>query len=82
MYEMPTRIDSMSEELKDGTTEFGFKFGDALVERVHKDKDKGWTIISIKTSRKNQELQVYVTKTGKVRVFKYHVKEMKEPSNG
>lgn len=71
----------MSEELKEGTTEFGFKFGDALVERVHKNKEKGWAIISIKTSRKNQELQIYVTKTGKVRVYKYYGREMKELSS-
>lgn len=46
---------------------YGFEYGSAKVERFHSDSKKGWVIIGIKTPK--TELQVYVTKTGKVRVF-------------
>lgn len=45
---------------------YGFTFGSAEVERWHKDK-RGGVVIGIKTPKTT--LQVYVTKTGKVRVF-------------
>lgn len=48
-------------------TTYGFEYGSAKVERFHSDTKRGWVIIGIKTPK--TELQVYVTKTGKVRVF-------------
>ena len=50
----------------EGTTDFGFQFGAAKVERWTKDK-RGGVVIGITTPK--ETIQVYVTKTGKVRVF-------------
>jgi hypothetical protein len=47
-------------------TRYGFNYGAADVERVASDEKKGWVALRIKTPRKS--LQIYVTKTGKVRV--------------
>ena len=54
--------------------DYGFEFGAATVRRCFADNVKGWVVIEIKTPK--SELQIYVTKTGKVRVHKDH-KEMK-----
>ncbi len=50
----------------EGATDYGFKFGAALVERFTKDKRLG-VVIGITTDK--DLIQVCVTKTGKVRVF-------------
>lgn len=47
-------------------TEFGFQFGAALVERCA-DWGKGKVLVKIKTPK--QTIDVYVTKTGKVRIY-------------
>ena len=47
--------------------EYGFKYGSASVTRVCSDEKKGWVVIGIDTPKKN--IQVYVTKTGKVRLY-------------
>jgi len=47
-------------------TEFGFNWGAAEVSRLFSDDAKGWVTIGIKTLK--DEVQVYVTKTGKIRV--------------
>lgn len=52
-------------------TRFGFEWQAATVERL--TSDKGWVVIGIKTPR--QSLQVYVTKTGLVRVHDKNSKE-------
>lgn len=53
-------------------TKHGFEFGDLKVTRLFADAKKGWVVIGIETSRhkmdENNEIQVYVTRTGKVRV--------------
>lgn len=48
-------------------TTYGFIYGDAEITRIHSDDEKGWVILQLKTSKR--QLQIYVTKTGKVRVF-------------
>jgi hypothetical protein len=48
-------------------TDYGFEYGSAKVTRFHSDPKEGWVIIGIDTPK--IKLQVYVTKTGKVRVF-------------
>jgi hypothetical protein len=48
-------------------TKYGFEYGSATVERVCSDDKKGWVALSLKTPKK--EFTVYVTKTGKVRIF-------------
>jgi hypothetical protein len=47
-------------------TQFGFECGAAKVERCFYDDKKGWVTLLVKTPK--TELQIYVTKTGKVRV--------------
>ena len=48
-------------------TKYGFEYGAAIVERTASDEHKGWVLLTVKTPK--TELQVYVTKTGKVRVY-------------
>ena len=48
-------------------TEHGFKFGAAEVTCICADEAKGWAIIGLKTPK--FDLQIYTTKTGKVRIF-------------
>lgn len=58
---------------------YGFKYGDATIERHISDEKKGWVVLGLETTK--QKLQIYVTNTGKVRI---HDKDGKEwlPSNG
>jgi len=46
---------------------YGFKFGSAKVTRLASDEKSGWVDIEIKTPK--QAIQIYVTKTGKIRVY-------------
>jgi ribosomal protein S18 len=52
-------------------TEYGFEYGSAKVTRMFSDEKKGWVTIGIETPKyKGHEcLQVYITKTGKIRIF-------------
>jgi len=47
-------------------TKYGFEYGSANVQRLVSDDSKGWVTIGIATPK--NEIQVYVTKTGKIRV--------------
>ena len=47
-------------------TEYGFQWGEATVTRLFSDEQKGYVTIGVKSSR--EELQIYVTKSGKIRV--------------
>lgn len=51
-------------------TKYGFDYGAAQITRVCSDEKKGWIVLGLETPRhKGQEaLQIYVTRTGKVRV--------------
>lgn len=51
-------------------TPFGFNYGAAEVTRCVSDEKKGWVVIQIETPKKDQRIGIYVTKTGKVRVYK------------
>lgn len=51
-------------------TQYGFIFGAAEVERLCSDDKTEWVYLSIKTPRKTQGIEVYVTKTGKLRVYR------------
>jgi hypothetical protein len=53
---------------------YGFEFGAAKVTRCFSDPKKGWVVIAVDTPKGHH--QVYVTKTGKVRVFT-EAKELK-----
>jgi hypothetical protein len=45
---------------------FGFQWGAAKVTRLFSDDRKGWVVVGIETPK--QSIQVYVTKTGKIRI--------------
>lgn len=51
-------------------TKYGFEWGSAKISRVFSDEKKGWITLAIDTPKYkgNEALQVYVTKTGKVRI--------------
>jgi hypothetical protein len=51
--------------------ECGFEYGDARVFPLTADNKKGWVIITVETSKYKgcEAIEVYVTRTGKVRVF-------------
>ena len=51
-------------------TETGFEAGAAKVDLLCSDDKKGWLVIGIGTPK--HALQVYVTKTGKVRIWDKH----------
>lgn len=56
-------------------TQYGFEYGAAKIERLHSDEKTGAVVLGVKTP-KGQYWQIYVTKTGKVRVFAPGGKEM------
>lgn len=51
-------------------TQYGFIYGAANVERSASDESKGWVYITLRTPKQDQQVAVYVTKTGKTRVYK------------
>ena len=55
-------------------TKYGFEYGAAKVSRMFSDEKKGWVTLGIETPKHSGHdgLQVYVTKTGKVRIFDKH----------
>jgi len=50
---------------------YGFEYGSAEVTRLFSDTEKGWITLGLETPKHkgNRGIQIYVTKTGKVRVF-------------
>lgn len=50
------------------TTQYGFEWGPVTVERACSDNKKGWVLLLIKTAKHPDGMQIYVTKSGKVRV--------------
>ena len=50
-------------------TMYGFNYGSAKITRMFSDDAKGWVTIGVETPKHPNAIQVYVTKTGKVRVF-------------
>lgn len=55
----------MSEHYKE--TKCGFEWGAANVSRCCSDAKKGRVILSVQTAKNT--IEVYITKTGKIRVF-------------
>ena len=49
-------------------TQYGFEWGNAKITRVCEDKKKGWVILTIETKKYPIGIEIYVTKTGKVRI--------------
>ncbi len=50
-------------------TQYGFDWGPVSVERAMSDEKKGWAVLMVKTAKYQHGLDIYVTKTGKVRVY-------------
>lgn len=46
--------------------QYGFEYGAAKITRLFSDEKKGWITVEVKTPK--EELQIYVTKTGKIRI--------------
>lgn len=46
---------------------YGFEYGAAKIIRLCSDEKAGWIAIEVATPKQN--IQVYVTKTGKIRVY-------------
>lgn len=62
-------------------TQYGFDWGAAKIERCCSDDKKGWIILHLRTpkydhDKKSPPIQIYITKTGKIRI--YGKKEWKE----
>lgn len=55
--------------------DYGFEWGPLKVERSVSDDKAGWAILEVITHKKT--IQVYVTKTGKIRVFDIYGDEWK-----
>ena len=55
--------------LKD--TQYGFEWGAVKIERGFSDEKEGWVALSLITP-KYPYMQIYVTKTGKVRIYDSH----------
>ena len=51
-------------------TKYGFDYGAAKITRLFSDEDKGWITLCIETPKYegHDGIQIYVTKTGKVRI--------------
>ena len=47
-------------------TKYGFNWGASQVTRLFSDEKKGWVTMCVKS--KKFDIQIYVTKTGKIRV--------------
>jgi hypothetical protein len=47
---------------------FGFQFGSISVTRLSTEEEKGCVVIGIKSPK--TDIQIYATKTGKIRVYK------------
>jgi hypothetical protein len=47
--------------------QYGFEWGAAKITRLFSDEKKGWITIEVKTPK--EDIQIYVTKTGKIRVY-------------
>ena len=59
-------------------TQYGFTYGPATIQRTCSDEKAGWVLMILKTARHPDGIQLYVTKTGKVRVF--GKEEWKQPT--
>ncbi len=57
-------------------TKYGFDYGSAKITRCFSDDKKGWVTILVETPKHKggNALQIFVTKTGKVRVNGIEIK--------
>ena len=50
-------------------TKYGFEYGAAAIERCMSDEKKGWVVLRLITPKHPGGFQLYITKTGKIRVY-------------
>ena len=48
-------------------TAYGFEWGSASIDRLCSDEKNGWVYLGVQT--KKQWIELYITKTGKIRVY-------------
>ena len=64
-------------------TSYGFIYGGAEISRFFSDEKKGWVVIGLITKKYPEGIQLYITKTGKVRIFgkscEYKITDVKAP---
>lgn len=55
-------------------TKYGFEYGAAKISRCCSDEKKGWIVLSLETPKHKEiaGLQIYITKTGKIRISDLH----------
>jgi hypothetical protein len=54
--------------MKYSETTYGFQYGPMTIERACSDENKGWVALTLTTYKYPEGIQIYVTKTGKVRI--------------
>lgn len=57
--------------------QYGFTYGAAQVSRCMSDKKKGWVLLQVTTPK--QGIDIYVTRTGKIRVYNVSGSEWRKP---
>ena len=50
-------------------TQYGFEWGNAKIKRVCDDSKRGWVILTVETNKYPTGIEIYVTRTGKVRIY-------------
>ena len=68
MAKVRKQLSAMVTDMRFENTQYGFNYGAAEIERCCSDEKKGWVVLTLKTKKHPQGLQIYVTKTGKVRI--------------
>ena len=64
---MGSRSDNKGKDMISQPCPFGFEWGSTKITRLFFNEKDGWITLGITTPK--DELQIYVTKTGKVRVW-------------
>lgn len=49
-------------------TSYGFEYGGCKITRIHSDEKRGWIVLGLLTKKYPNCIDIYVTKTGKVRI--------------
>lgn len=63
-----TDANTMLADVHFANVQYGFEYGAAKITRFFSDKKKGWVTMGLETPKYKNAIQIYVTKTGKVRI--------------
>jgi len=58
-------------------TKYGFNYGSCEITRQFSDNNKKWVTLSLKTPK--EDIQIYITKTGKIRIHSKNGNEWINP---